>query len=339
VRIFLKSFGYAQILGNKRLARYLRGFANATKTQRESRVVQVLIQAVDHSIEEFKRVAESYSETERAFLLIRQLNRLVKAVQRHRGISLALLAGNKSYRRELESLQVQLERRLATLEVFASETALLSDLDKQKLANAWVTIRSDWEDDNPNDNFELHSHLIEQLLAMIQGLSERLMEPVANDSGGAMEDHELLLKTKLVEFICSSLPALIEGAARIRGATSYMVAIGGEHGLDDTKIRFWINEVREQGLRVSKQAVILDERDSFKPFKRVSIKHTEVMLLKVLDVVDAIAFLGHASMAGSTNIFSLATEVIERYWAAVDGGLDGIQAWHLESLDLWMEQA
>lgn len=296
----------------------------------------VLIEAVDRPIDEFYRFAESYSAKEGALLLIRQLNRLIKTVQRHRGISMALLAGSLEYREELVTLQTQLERRLATLEAFASVNRLLSDNDKLNLAHAWVTIRNDWEDDNLNDNFELHSHLIQQLLTMIQDLAMMLKMPFSEQrSAKALEQDGKM--GVLLDFVCSTLPVLIEDIARIRGATSYVVAVGGNHGLDESKIRFWMASAKEKCAAVGEQVADLELLDQGASFKQMSMKHTELTLLKLLDVVDSVAFQGHASHAGSKNIFNLATEVMQRYWAIVNLGLNIIQSWHLEELNDWVE--
>ena len=301
---------------------------------------KLLLHDADRSADEFRDVAESFSAREDAILLIRQLNRLIKAVQRHRGISIGLLAGNKGYQKEFQRLQTQLERRLATLEVFASANDLLSVQEKQNLANAWVTIRSDWEGDRVNDNFELHSHLIQQLLSMIDTLALNLKRPFLRTLERGSGEADLIEernKSEVLDFTCSALPRLIEDVARIRGATSYMVAVGDAHELDEAKIRFWIGSVRGYCQAVSEQAAQLDIFGDSSPFKRISMKQTELMLTKVLDVVDSVAFLGHASLAGSTNIFDLATDVIERYWAAVNRGLDILQHGHIESLDAWLD--
>jgi len=300
-------------------------------------VNKVLLQAVDQPVDEFKRIAESYSAREDALLLVRQLNRLIKAVQRHRGISMGLLAGNRDYQKEFKQLQTQLERRLATLEVFAATNQLLTDSDKKNLADAWVTIRSDWEGDNVNDNFELHSHLIQQLLNMIETLAVRLKHSLY-DIKDIQASKELEKKGELLDFTCSTLPALIEDVARIRGATSYMVAVGSLHGLDESKIRFWMSNIRGHCQVVGEQFSKLEPLGDVVSFKRISVKQAEVMLLKFLEVADSVAFLGHASLVGSTNIFNLATEVIERYWATVNQGLDLIQAEHMEDLDDWMDR-
>ena len=295
----------------------------------------MLLEASGQTTDEFTRFADAYSEHEGALLLIRQLNRLIKAVQRHRGVSMALLAGNKDYRGEFSQLQTQLQRRLATLEVFASENQLLSTQDKQNLNHAWVTIRSDWEGDKVNDNFELHSHLIQQLLAMISDLASMLKSPLAGGSGAKVED-----RVSMLSFVCSAMPRLIEDIARIRGATSYMVALGSEHSFDEAKVRFWMGSVKQECSTINSGALGALEQAEPKGLSPSigSLKQTEEMVLKLLKVADSVAFLGHASLAGSTHIFNLATEVIDRYWAVVNVGLDWIQSSHMAELDSWVEE-
>ena len=129
---------------------------------------------------EFDAFCTAFRQRQDALLLIKQLNQTAKAVQRHRGMSMALLAGSNLFRGDFEVLQRQVERRLISLEVFAAQTGgLLNDRDKENLHNAWQTISADWQDDDVIDNFELHSHFIEQLHGMILSLARKLERPVS----------------------------------------------------------------------------------------------------------------------------------------------------------------
>src|SRR5690606_17189727 len=119
----------------------------------------------DTDTETFACFCSLYRQRQDVLLLMKQLLHMIKEVQRHRGMSMALLGGNMHFREEFERLQLQLERRLRSLQAFAGQTHdLRSARDQDNLRSAWATIRHDWQHDSVIDNYELHCHLIEQLL-------------------------------------------------------------------------------------------------------------------------------------------------------------------------------
>ena len=181
--------------------------------------------------------------------LVSQLNHLIKAVQKHRGMSMAMLGGNSAFVGEFEVLQKQLEKRLATLETFARETGgILSEKDKENLHLAWQTIRHNWEDDKVNDNFALHSHFVEQLHGMTYSLAKQLERPLASElieQGDAAQQSQksvtyprMFKKIELLNFVAKQLPEMIERLAQVRGLSTYAAATGEVNYESDRKMRY-----------------------------------------------------------------------------------------------------
>src|SRR5690554_1499642 len=107
--------------------------------------------------------------------LLYQLVQITQAVQRHRGMSMALLGGNNLFYESFVQLQQQLERRLSVFRIFvASAGTLVSARDQQHLYSAWVSISRNWQKDSVIDNYELHCHLLEQLLSLLASLAKQL---------------------------------------------------------------------------------------------------------------------------------------------------------------------
>lgn len=295
--------------------------------------------------QDYEQFAKLFIEREDSLILVAQLNQLVKAVQRHRGISMGMLGGNNEFQGEFQQLQTQLERRLATLEAFAKSSNLLTSRDKENLSLAWATIRSDWEGDNLNDNFELHSHFIEQLLAMITDLAKRLetplLEPITRNSigevsSGAFSHARALQQIEILLFACKELPSMIEEVARIRGTAAYGAAVGSMDGLDERKIRYWVSSLREHGEKVRNQAERLALEFVQDLPKLGLIKQNEIHLLKFLNTVESALFLGKGGREEAHRLFVMATEVIEVYWDIVREVLDLVQVWHRQDLEAWM---
>lgn len=300
--------------------------------------------------QDYTQFATLFLAREDALILVEQLNQLMKAVQRHRGISMGLLGGNDAFQDEFEDLQHQLERRLATLEAFAQSNQLLSPRDKQNLSLAWATIRSNWEGDNLNDNFELHSHFIEQLLAMIISLAKYLEVPLLAPlaSGGvsidavdtqseAFSQSRMLQQIDILTFACKSLPEIIEEVARIRGTAAYSAAVGTMEGLGERKIRYWISALREHAQALRMQSEQLASDTGLGLVKLQVIKQNEIHLLKFLNTVESALFQGKGGRAEAHKLFNMATDVIEHYWDVVNEALELIQVWHRKDLEAWMK--
>lgn len=293
------------------------------------------------SRQEFEYFTQLFMEREDAIILVEQLFQLMKAVQRHRGISMGMLGGNDDFQEEFVALQTQLERRLATLEAFAKTSNLLSAKDKENLSLAWTMIRSDWEGDKLNDNFELHSHFIEQLIAMIAVLAKKIETPLlatagSEDAYGAFSQQRMRKQAEVLTFSCKALPSIIEEVARIRGTAVYSAAVDSLVGLDERKIRFWMSTLREHGEALIVTAEKLAEDYSSELPKLSSIKQNEIQLLKFLNTVEAALFLGKGGREEARRIFELATAIIEVYWAVISDSLDLVRLWHRQDLEAWM---
>src|SRR6187431_652250 len=129
---------------------------------------------------QFAHFCDLYHQRLDALTLAKLLIHMIKAVQRHRGMTMGTLGGNQQFRDELSHLEIQLERRLELLQAFSARSlALLSPRDQENLSNAWLTISHDWQEDSVIDNYELHCHLIEQLLALLAFIAKQLEQPIA----------------------------------------------------------------------------------------------------------------------------------------------------------------
>ena len=307
-------------------------------------MTQPLPELVGAPTEDYSSFSRLFIEREAALLLLVQLNHLLKAVQRHRGISMGMLAGNTDFMSEFQSLQHQLKRRLATLEAFARANQLLSDRDKDNLSLAWATIRSNWEGDNLNDNFELHSHFIEQLLAMIGSLARRLAFPILQPNmdsseslvGSGFSSLRMRQQQGIIEFITKVLPETIERVARIRGTAAYAAAVMSTEGLDARKLRYWIGSLRDDVGLIRQQAEKLhDDLGAMLP-KLLLVKQNEQQLLQFLSMAESSVFMGNGGRGAAHRLFVLASDVIDIYWEVVTGGLALVQQWQREELEAWV---
>ncbi len=287
-----------------------------------------------------------YRRQRDAIVLLRQLHHMCKAVQRHRGMAMALLAGSNLFEGDFAILQRQVRRRLTSLELFAKAGGdLLSERDQQNLHNAWNTISADWQNDDVVDNFELHSHFIEQLHSMMAALSKKIERPV---SAAVVEDHGAELiggddsypkafkQIELLHFIAKQTPEMVEQLARMRGLATYAAAKGECEYFLERKLRFALQCVRTQHEKLRLQAermkVVLEGA-----LPSVShIQTYELKLMFLLNTVDTDVLSGAQISSRSHQLFKLATEIIDVYLKVAEDGFDVITKWHDDDLELWL---
>jgi len=192
-----------------------------------------------------ENVVQNYRTLRDTLTLSQQLVQLIRAVQRHRGMSLAILGGNRVFPPQLEQLQRQLARRIIGLRAFCQGTDLLSEQAVEELNRAWITISHNWQEDSVLDNYELHCHLLEQLLAMLGSLSRRLEDPLLPTDRdqpspqGDTRPSELQV-LELLHFSTRLLPSVVEQIGRIRALASYIAALGQCGQQEEAKLRYVI---------------------------------------------------------------------------------------------------
>lgn len=304
----------------------------------------LLIAAPDPRIltADFGAYCAAYRRRQDALSLIKQLTQMTKAVQRHRGMSMAQLAGSQLFHQDFDLLQRQLERRLTSLEVFAAHTGLLSRRDKENLHNAWRTIRADWQGDHVLDNFELHSHFIEQLQAMIAGLAKLLECSVSAMAAGAplRERSEMYPKRvaqiEMLDFAARQVIAMAEQIARIRGLATYAAVKGFGDDHHDRKLRYAVFSTRAANQKLRHQTERLEVLLASALPSLSTIKLYELKLMFLLNTVEEDILSGKTITTNSYNLFKLATEIIDVYLHVVDDAMDLASRWNDEDLEGWL---
>lgn len=303
---------------------------------------------VDSSDEQYQHFSKAYRRREDTLTLVHQLNQMVKAVQKHRGISMGLLGGNAVFEGDFNTLQHQLERRLATLEAFAGHVGgILTDKEKDSLHLAWATIRQNWQDDDLSDNFELHSHFVEQLLGMVYSLAKQLEKPLTpelvdtQEEGSAPEGDaaypRMFKQIEVLNFVAKQLPDMIEQIAKVRGLGTYAAATGLVDYPHDRKLRFLLQCARQQSEKLRHQAERLEGiLDGSLP-SLADLKNLELKLMFLLNTIEKDVLSGTTITASSQQLFKLATDLIDVYWNVVNQGLGLVRTWHEDDLEAWLK--
>lgn len=302
---------------------------------------------------QFAHFCDLYHQRLDALTLIKQLIHMIKAVQRHRGMTMGTLGGNQQFREELIHLQVQLERRLELLQAFAGRAEnLLSPRDQENLNNAWLTISRDWQEDTVIDNYELHCHLIEQLLSMVAALGKQLELPTsqsmagidsalvnANSSANANEDglHPNRFEyLEVLHFSTRLMPAVAEQIGRIRALATYAAASGQCDKDFAGKLRYVIQCTRVNNEKLRHQTKRLEGMQETNLTLLGQLKSYEIKLEFLLSMVEADLVNSRQISADSNRLFSLATDIIDIYLKVVDEGVQLLTQWHEQDIEVWV---
>lgn len=282
-----------------------------------------------------------------ALNLIKQLIHMIKAVQRHRGMSMGLLGGNALFREEFTRLQRQIAERLQLFIAFAARThQLVPQRDQENLQSAWQTISHDWQEDSVIDNYELHCHLIEQLLALLAVLAKQLEQPIAAILASANEPTQIYASAavypnrfkqlEVLHFSTRLMPAVAEQIGRIRALATYTSALGYCDADYASKLRYVIQCTRVNNEKLRHQAKRMEgilEKDS--PLLN-QLKSYEIKLMFLLNMVEQDVLKEGKISADSNRLFQLATDIIDMYLNSVDEGIALIERWHNDEIENWI---
>lgn len=292
-----------------------------------------------------------FSRRELTLSLISQLHHIVKAVQRHRGISMGLLAGNKVFEKEFQQLQKQLHKRIDVFEAFAAQSQnVIPTRDLENIKFAWQTICHGWQDDRLNDNFELHSHCIEQILVLTQALASTIESPLASGLPKAVAEGELqagnddadypknMKKIEILDFVCTQLPQMIEFMAKIRGVSTYCAALGDTDANLGRKLAYFIDCARSRNEKIRHCSSRLDTLSQGRFHSLGAINELETKFVYLLSLVQSSVLSEPRERASASQLFELATSIIDAYWRIVEEGLYVVRLIHTDELEDWMRE-
>ncbi len=286
----------------------------------------------------FARFVQDYRRRQDALSLIRQLIHMIKGVQRHRGMSMALLGGNRQFEPDFERLQQTLERRLLALQAFTLGSDLLSERERENLHTAWLTISRDWHDDSVIDNYELHCHLVEQLLAMLVSLSRPLEAPLSAPSDHSDADAPTRVQMlELLHFSTRMLPGVVEQIGRIRALSSYAAAVGHCDSHHDGKLRYVIQNTQVNNEKLRHQIRRLEQVLGPEFGQLGELKRYELKLMFLLNMVEGDVLGGGPITADSNRLFQVATDIIDVYLQVVENGIVLLNQWLEQDLERWMQ--
>lgn len=162
---------------------------------------------------------------------------LLTNVQQHRGISAALLNGDKSFAARLASKQAEIQGIFKTLGPLLTETIeLRSDADSLlAIEREWAMMSSSIANINSEQSFHKHTVLIRKIIHLLGDMGEHIGLLDGEGSPLALLSNTLLLK----------LPLLMESIGQARALGSGYAAKGQCGAVGRIRMNFLEQHIRE----------------------------------------------------------------------------------------------
>ncbi len=156
---------------------------------------------------------ERHQERQRCLDLSSQLLELITHIQQHRGATLAILGGDEFFETRLAAIKPRVLESLQGVQQLRGN--FLNNHTWENLCAEWFTVNYHWRQDNAFHNFELHTHLIQQLLRAFKDFNDSEMFQNLDKSN-----------TSLAKLALCDFPELMETGAQIRGIGTHCLASG-----------------------------------------------------------------------------------------------------------------
>lgn len=153
------------------------------------------------------------------------LVQLTVHLQQHRGTTLAILGGDDFFEPRLAAIKKHIVEDLQLLQ--KQRKQMIDEMTWQNLCSEWFTVNHHWRQDTALQNFELHTHLIQQLLKLFKGFYN-----------SPLFEHLDTLHQPIAKLSLTELPEFLETAAQIRGIGTHELAASTMDAYFNDRLKF-----------------------------------------------------------------------------------------------------
>lgn len=261
--------------------------------------------------------------------LIKALFEQVRVIQQHRAATNGALAGNPFFESKTRILAREVNARFAELERnFAEIPEIHNELAWRDVRDAWQTVHLQWRQDDIIENFELHSHLVKQILHYIMELGRQAENLIETDS-----QHEALGL-----YVFEDLPCFIELLGQIRALGTSAAVVGQTDKPTEMRLRFLMGQLQKQQGKVKQQA----QKLSFEALNITSSLIDALLCQPKLERLNGIVnndlLSGRFIHTSADEIFTLSTNIIDAHYNVMSEGLRLLRLSMDKRMEAWVSR-
>lgn len=262
----------------------------------------------------------------KALDLVRALYEQVRVIQQHRAATNAALAGNPFFESKTRVLAREVNHRFKELNaVIETMPELYNGLTWTDVNNAWQTVHLQWRQDEIIENFELHSHLVKQILNYIVEIGHKAEDLIVTSFHNQALSH----------YVFEDLPWFVELLGQIRALATSAAVVGVLDKPSEMRLRFLLGQLKKQQTTVKEQAQKFSQEVIEITLSLIDALLCEPKLERLYGIINHDVLSGRSIVTSADEIFTLSTSIIDAHYNVMNEGLrllrlsmdKRIQAW------------
>jgi hypothetical protein len=310
--------------------------------------------ATDNNTTEGKEVFISHQARLDCLAVIKPLHKLTKLVQKHRGASTAVLAGNTRFNLQVDDLQLKVQRLFIALDhvIQNRQNPPLACEQLKKLHNDWLTIKYGWPEDQVIENFEFHSHLLNQLQKHSwQTVRSLFIDIELPNSPGLTQP--ISSHSDFIDFSLREIPEMVELLAKLRGLSTHCSVTGTCDPHHQVRLQYLTRQIRLRQSELSKRAKIFGRAIHLMAPNIPYLIAYEIKLNNLLQLIEQFILVDAGSLVSgqeaahdakneanqvtSEELFELASTIIGIYAGVSDQAINALEHGVKQEVDAWLD--
>lgn len=254
--------------------------------------------------------ATLFNRQQQCITTIKLLSQLTKAVQQHRGASMAVLSGEFSFLTVTNRMSTGIEMLFCILQQQNLNTfTCINNITLKSLLGDWRTITTGWKDDQLMHNFEFHSHLCDTL---IKRLRETINQLIILQSSGEKPHTAAELESSLIQILDNT-----ELLAILRGLSTNAAVVKACGDDTRTRISFILKEItRRNKLLLQSLNRLKDSHPNHSNTNLINQQQKD--LHRFLLSIEMTILDNPEIRTDSAHLFKLSTEIVDLHWCAFE---------------------
>lgn len=265
----------------------------------------------------------------KALEVIKSLFDQVRVVQQHRAVTNGALGGNPFFESKTRLLAKEINTRFSDLETrMVSLNELYDELRWVDIGNEWQTVHLQWRQDQVIENFELHSHLVRQMLDFIADLGMRSESLIMRDP----------FQQALAQYIFRALPSFIEVMGQMRALGTHAAVAGECNEACAMRLRFLLQQIQTQQTVVREHMTKLSPEAFSKTTSLIDVHLCEPKLDKLQKCIEQEVLNARKIEISPDELFTLCTEIMDAHFNVMAEGLRMLRMSLDRRIEAWVHR-